>query len=652
MSRRRFALVVSIAIAALMVVSSMGLISGLTAARGAPAVSAAAPQTGSAAVGESTHAAASPSVGSTHQPVAPGAAAEAKLQAAIHASHVDLEKIYPPNLMYAPTMRNGIIAAPSYPEAPEPAGLADYGVINSSGTPQPITIDTTSYRASLSLNSVLPYYLTTGVPEGFTSQLNVVLQNVTLFGNSSYNFWTQNVLFYDAYSQQLFIENNIWNFSAPVAPQPTSTFLTNISGYTNGSDDPSIGYYAAGTPTFNGITTPFTVMFYINATTYNSTWGTQYTEVDFTFNLSYAGGAHFINWTYDRALFNNTGYTGAIPQAHFHIDGTNLTPTGFIPYDAEIMLGGPGGGSTATFYGLNGTMTLQHWNATSNSYVNEPSAWSSGSETGETAVGVSDYYSADDVAHVGAGPEFIQPFWNSSATATAGAAVLSGLISPSNAWAFVTNGAVYNISNSAWGPLPVVGNYTWDLTQGTYTVKLMESDYNVSFSTALTLTSGDTTPFSTTLSANASMGVYAPLYALANSQLAAISTGGTGTVSDPYLLAEPSSASQNLSGEFAATNDYEFPAYSGISLSGTSAYVEIQPVPMLVDFWVRRSVPRTTLAPRPPTTSPSGCSRPPMSRSSVGISPAGRVPSRPGSRTPTSCSGTRRARSCWARSST
>ncbi len=548
-----------------------------------------------AVLSASGHAPSRVSAGSTSAPAvhatpassvrAPGAAAEAKLMSEIKASHVDLRKIYPPNLLYAPTMDHGMIVKPSYPEAPEPAGLADYGVINSSGTPKSTTFDTTSYKASLSVNSLLPYYLTTGVPEGFTSQLNVVLQNVTLFGSSTYNFWQQNVLFYDAYSHQLFVENNIWNFSAPPpAPQPVDTFLHNVSGYTNGSDNPSIGYYAAGTQTFDGVSAPFTITFFINATTYHSDWGTQYTEVDYSFYLSYAGGASHISSTYDRALFNNTG-TGAIPQAHFHIDGTNLTPTGFIPYDAEIMLGGPGGGSTATFYGLNASMTLQHWDATKHAYVNEPSAWSSGSETGETAVGVSDYYTADSVAHLGAGPEFVQPFWNSSATATPGAAVLSGTITPSNAWAFATNGASYNISNSAWGPLPVSGNYAWNLTAGAYTVKLMASDYDISMSGTLALTAGHTTTFTATMTADTSMGVYAPLYALSNSQLAAISSGGTGTLASPYMLVNNEVAG-NLSGEFAATNDYEFPAYAGISLWGTSAYVEIpNPAPFLVDFW-------------------------------------------------------------------
>ena len=543
----------------------------------APASVTAASHPSTAPVGPSA------STGTTYTPHAPGASAAAKLQAAIQASHVDTRKIYPPNLLYSPTLHNGMIVKPSYPQAPEPVGLADYGVNNSTGTPSSYTLDTTSYRAGVDLQSVTPYYLATGVPEGFTSQLNVVLTNVTLFGNSSYTFWTQNVFFYDAYSSQLFVENNIWNFSsAPPSPQPVNTFFY-LPGYTNGSDNPGIGYYAAGTPTFTGITTPFSIEFYLNATTlvYN---GTAYTEVNFAFDLYNGAGVQVMSDQYDRALFNNTGGGATIPQAHFHIDGTNLTPTGYIPYDAEVMLGGPGGGSTATFNAINGTMTLQHWDAGTGTYVNEPSAWSSGSETGETAVGVAEYYDSNGVVHLGAGPELIQPFWNSSATAAAGAAVLSGTFSPSNAWAFVTNAGSYNISDSAWSALPTSGNYVWNLTQGTYTVKLMLSDYDPVISSALVLTSGTTTSYSVTLTADMSMGVYTPLYAWSNSQLAAISSSGSGTVSSPYVLVN--NEYSNLSGEFAAMNDYAFPAYVGISLIGTSDFVEIlNPAPFTVDFW-------------------------------------------------------------------
>jgi hypothetical protein len=55
-------------------------------------------------------------------------------------------------------------------------------------------------------------------------------------------------------------------------------------------------------------------------------------------------------------------------------------------------------------------------------------------------------------------------------------------------------------------------------------------------------------------------------------------------LASPYSLVN--NEGSNLSGEFAATNDYEFPAYPGISLVGTNAYVEIpNPASFLVDFW-------------------------------------------------------------------
>jgi len=507
------------------------------------------------------------------------------LQAAIKADHINPHTIYPPNLLYAPTMHDGMIIHPSYAQAPEPAGLADYGILNSSGTPQSITIDTTSYKSTLTLNSLFPYYLATGTPEAFSSQLNVVLKNVTLFGNSSYQFWAQDVLFYDANSNQAEFENNVWNFTNTAFAMPQQTFERGIPGYTNGTDNPigTENYYAAGGGEFNGVAAPFTIVDYINVSTLQYA-ATNYTELDFTYVIQNGTGVQLISNTFDRVLFNNTGFPGPIPQSKIHVDGSNLTGTTFIPFDAEIMLGGPGGGSTATFDQLNATMTLQHWNSTAGAYVNEPSAWSAGSETGETSVGISDYYTSNDVAVLGAGPEFVQPFWNSSATAAAGAAVLSGTISPSNSWAFATDTASYNYSIAAWGALPVSGNYAWNLTQATYTVKLMESDYTPVTSASMTLTANTDTVYSVTLAANAAEGVYTPLYAWSNSQLAAISSGGTGTVANPYMVVNNEVG--NLSAEFAATNDYGYPAYPGISLAFTSAYVEIQnPASFAVNYW-------------------------------------------------------------------
>ena len=571
--------IVALALSGMAFASAFSAHAPASASKGSPSMVSSA--TTSHPTAPSLHASTSPG----RQLVAPGPAAEAKLQAEIKANHINPHTIFPPNLLYAPKMSHGMIVSPSYPQAPEPAGLADYGVINTTGTPQSITINTQSYRANLTLNSLLPYYLATGTAEGFTSQLNVVLENVTLFGNSSYEFWAQDVMFYDANSNQISFENNVWNFTNTVFAMPQQTFYRGLPGYTNGSDNPlgSENYYAAGGGAYNGVAPPFTVVFYINVTTLDYL-NTNYTELNFDYDILNGTGVQVAENMFDRVLFNNTGDANAIPQAMIHVDGTNITGTTFIPFDAEIMLGGPGGGSTATFDQLNATMTLQHWDSGLGTYVNEPSAWSSGSETGETSVGISDYYTSNDVAVLGAGPEFVQPFWNSSPTAAAGAAVLYGTISPSNSWAFATDAGAYNDSTSAWGALPPSGNYAWNLTQGTYTVKLMESDFDAVTSAPMTLTAGTATNYSVALTADMTAGVYTPLYAWSNSQLAAISSGGSGTQADPYMIVN--NENTNLSAEFAAVNDYGYPAYPGLSLAYTTAYVEINnEAPFYVNFW-------------------------------------------------------------------
>ena len=514
--------------------------------------------------------------------VAPGPAAEARLQSLIKSEHVDTQKIYPPNLLYAPKFHNGMIVGPEYPQAPEPAGIGDYGVDNSTGTPVSYVVNTVGYEASVTINSVSPYYLSTGVAGGFTSQLNAVLNDVTLHGISGYTFWNQNVFFYDAIGQTMFIENNIWNFSSPSACQPVNTFYY-TAGYTNGSDDPSICYYAAGTADIP-VQTPFTVQFYMNATTL-ALGGDDFTEVNFAYNLVNASTDATISAAqYDRVLFNNSGFPGAIPQAKYHIDGTNITPTGFIPYDAEVMLGGPGGGSTATFNELNGTMSLQHLNPAGTEYVPERSAWSSGSETGETAVGVAEYYDAQNVVHLGGGPEFIQPMWNSSPTSVPGAATLTGTVGPSNAWGFASPGASYNLATSAWGPLPTTGPYTWNLEAGTYSAKFMLSNFDPVTYSGLALTTAHATTQDVALVADPSTGIYTPLYAWSASQLANISSGGTGTLADPYLISDNEYGP--LSDEFATFNDYGFQSYPGISIGDTSAYAVIAyPASFQVDYW-------------------------------------------------------------------
>jgi thermopsin len=512
----------------------------------------------------------------TPTPVAPGPHAEASLESRIVQAHVPTKVVYPPNLLYPPQLRNGVVVHPGYNQAPAPMGISDMGVTNTSGTPGAYTIDTTSYTGSLTVMNASPFYLGFGVPESFGAQLNVILRNVTVLGASTYTYWTQDVFAYDAYGHEAYFLDNIWNFSGPPPlPMPASTFHSG-----NGSVVPSVGFYYDLTPLFS-IRMPFTVQFWINTST-TTTSGVSYTTVTFGYNLLNGAGVSVGHDTYDRVLFNNAG-TAPIPQAKFHVDGQNLSPTGYIPYDAELDLGGPGGGSTANFEGLSATMSLHHLDLATGKYVGEPATWSAGSETGETTVGVSEWYDPAHTVHLSGGPSFVEPLWNASTSSTQGAASLRGTIGPSNAWAFVATGGVYSRATSAWAPVPASGSYWWNLTAGTYSIELLLSDYSPSTQNGLALSPTAASWLNVSLIADAARGIYTPLQAWSNAQLASISASGAGTLADPYVI--ENNEAGPLAPEFATFNDYAFPSYPGLLLSGTTAYVEVtNPAPFTVSY--------------------------------------------------------------------
>ena len=510
---------------------------------------------------------------------APPAGYAQQLEKEFSASGAPADVFLPPNAGSLPGYQDGVITHPAYTDGPEPVGVADYGVLNTTGTPTSYTIDSTGYMGSLTLDSDSEFSLPgTGYPEFMTIQMNAVLNDVTVNGVTGYQFWTQNVLIYDGYSHTGLMLDNLWNFSA--APQGTVTKSDISSG--NGTVVAPEFYYDIGSPVMK-LPTPFTIQFYLNAST-TTLAGTPHSALAYAYNIfNPASHAKIAGGTYDHVVFNNQG-TAPIPQAKYHVDGTNLTGTGYIPFDAELIVGGNTGGSTGSFNNFAGTMTLAHLNAAGTMYVPELSAWNAGSETGETVVGLASYYDSSDAVHIGPGPSFSAPFWNSSPTAAPGAAVVSGTLAPSNGFAFVTDAATYDASASTWAPVRTDGDFVWNLTGGTYAAHFLASEYDTFDVASIVVASNSmAAPITATLTSDLLMGVYTPLYADGNLQLAGISSGGSGTQAAPYLLYNNEVGA--LATEFGAVNDYFYPVFTGILLNGTTDYVEIaNAAPFLVEY--------------------------------------------------------------------
>jgi hypothetical protein len=268
------------------------------------------------------------------------------------------------------------------------------------------------------------------------------------------------------------------------------------------------------------------------------------------------------------------------------------TVTEGYEFDAFI---GADDGSNQLILGANATMQVKYCSLapyctpTSFAYSNVPAAVNYGSQTGEQAIGVAVSYMGT-TAYLSGGPVIEHGLWNYTDTIGVGPGATK-----------VTNGIT--VSGS---PLPVTTqpyffvffentNYTeqgfqwapdvpaWFLMPGTYNYQIMLADY-VQQNGTITVGLSPVT-LTATLPYDSAMGVYTPLWAFGNDQLAGISLTGSGTLSSQYVpFANPTTGyfgftPDNLSSVFYSMDDYSFASFSGVLLEGIHAYVDLNSLP-------------------------------------------------------------------------
>ena len=539
-------------------------------------VAGGSPHTGMSALTTGTSPAA-PAAHSTHSTLSDssGTARVQQVMNAAKSDHLPLEAVSLPNLLGQSRVSNGIVE-PISTVAPAPMGLGAYGIHNTSGTPSAFSYTSQSWEGSITLNSVNTFLLandgaisSNGSMNTFGVQLNAVTNGTTVGTTSTYSFWTQNVLYFNfPVPGYVTFLDNVWNFSSPA----TSLTAGTLYSY-NGTPVYPEFYYDFG-PSFP-ITFPVTVQLYLNSSVTNLvSTGMGYSTVKFGYNIiNAATGASQASGVYDTVLFNSSTPAGSVPAAPYLVDGSQVNPTGFIPWDAEIMIGGPGGGTTTSVYGISGSESLMFLNATTGTYQMPPSAWNIGSETGETSEGVAETYTTAGTVMLGAGPSIPAPLWGATPGGNIGQGTLSGTLSPTNAFLFFTPGSSFDANYASWAPTQTASSVDYVLPPGTYTVSAMMSDYTPMDAT-VTLTAGVVTTIPLTMTENMAEGVYAPLFAWNNAQLAAISTGGAGTLASPYLIMNNPSP-MGLNPVFGQFNDYLYQVFPGVLIVDTTAYVSM-----------------------------------------------------------------------------
>jgi thermopsin len=506
---------------------------------------------------------------------------EHNVLAGLAKAHVAQKDEYLPNFLGGGVMKGNAVSV-IHNNSPAPMGIGDFGVRNTTGTPTPYVLDSTSWEGTFTFNSGDLFYIDNDGPDVFGVQLNTVLSNVTVGLNRTGVFWTQDVMFYQPSTGYLQFLDNIWNFSNPSTAEPAATFAT-IGGVPQYNGTPVNGEYYYDESKALNVSAPFTVDLYTNSSQTNKS-GITYSTIRFGYHLIDAGGFTIANGIFDTVLFSSEVAQSANPtDPHFQVNGGKLTPTNFLLYDSELMIGGPGGGSTTQAYALNASMQLRYWNSTAGQWQFDPTAWTSGTDTGETSEGVSEYYTSAGTMQLGAGPSFVEPMWNATPGGNLGELTLRGTLDPTNAFAFISNGSKFYAPTAAWAPSPPGGSsYVFSLPPGSYSADFELSEYDA-----------DTFPYSgaagvtlwqnITLTADPSTGVYTPLFAWNNAQLATISSSGSGTAASPYLLDNNQYTTFSLL--YSEVNDFLFPVFPGVLISQTTDYFVLEnPAPFTVVF--------------------------------------------------------------------
>ncbi len=502
------------------------------------------------------------------------AAASPFINAAKNAG-VPLQYVYVPAPKKAPIM-NGNVVMPGYAQGPAPFGIGAYGIRNVSGTLQPFMYTTTEFNSSFNATQLNAFDVNSFDPNGVSVQLNAVLTGTTVEGVTGYTYWTQNVMFYDSYAHQFEMLDNIWNFSSSGATMPSST----IYSHTATLFPYRYAYIGVG-PVINNVSTPFVGNLSMQSAVVGGR-STVFFNYTITFTNHSTGKTQTMGGVFDEVQFNSLngvlGYTAPLPL--YRVDGGNVTPTGYVPYDAEVGIIGPGGGSQINIQSISGTLSLDYKNA-AGKMVNVPSAYNVGSETGETSTGIAEAWQPSGAVTLSPGPSLVYGMWN--ITPFRGVTHYTGTISPANAFMFVSPGSSLSLGQYGYVTTSTGGQYSFWLPTGMYSQGVMMSYHNPEYG-ALSASEN------IVLTLNSSMGVYTPLYAMGNAEAANISLSGKGTLASPYLAYNNQPG--YISPYFGMMNDYGFPVFSGIQIVDTSAYIDFNNSP---SFSIMYEQPQTSL---------------------------------------------------------
>jgi thermopsin len=282
--------------------------------------------------------------------------------------------------------------------APEPSGIASFGLDNQSGVDVPYAIASTGVVGLATISSLAAYNSTAGSvganPSGATLQLNSVLV-VDEAGGGSQVYWCQNTPDFVTSKSLIALADNVWNYSS-------SGFLSNDSITSQGGggyvstfqQNGTTQYFYSYEATNSSYTLPLGLVLLMNATV------EQGSGVLLQFGAQATGGvlgSGNTDW-FDNVTIHDTSAEGAL----FESAGNYTTPIGTY-YDSELVFAGEGNGEETYFTQLSSSLGLFYTNGTDGVVTPFPSYFSFGQDTAESADNLMMSYAGNGTVRVSVG---------------------------------------------------------------------------------------------------------------------------------------------------------------------------------------------------------------------------------------------------------
>jgi hypothetical protein len=314
---------------------------------------------------------------------------------------------FPP--VVSPPRASKTVLAPGCSGTACPMGVSDYG-IGPTGTSYSYTAATMAAYADVSVLKI-------GAANGggcidpYATSCMTIQENSIAYGvmdkNNRGEYWTQNVpeVALDGSCSSPCVTgdysvswlDNIWNFTNTAVYLNSATVTGDLQSHCSSGGVASSGsdyyYYCAG-PVDYGLTLPFTIWAMTGVgPNSNSYYGPCTTStnscVDFWGAIFEGNTEPYYGW-YDQVEFTAGSHGGGTPLFKVANSTTGLG----LPFDAEWVMGGPGGGSSVKVTNSNVAMQSE-WNTgvgstgtATGTWTNVKHAWSSGYDTAESVSNV------------------------------------------------------------------------------------------------------------------------------------------------------------------------------------------------------------------------------------------------------------------------